>query len=171
MKNKNYITIGVIISLFIFIIGFIGPWYNINGEFLGFKVSVNIGLSETTISGGSGSTSIISNIDRGETDNTMYIAIIVIIMAILTLIGVLGTSYNLGKTKTMILIGEIFGYLTFILAIIATVYYTMNLPDTSDFEFVGLNAGLSWGFFLYLIGAIAIFLTVIWSRISKEEET
>jgi hypothetical protein len=171
MNNKNYVKIGAIIALIIFILGFIGPWYNISGEFLGARASVDIGLTGTTISGGSGSTSIISTIDRGETDNTMYLAIFVIITTIITIIGLLGVSINLGKTKTMCLIGEIFGFLTLILAIITLIYYVINLPDTSDLGSVGIKAGLGWGFYLYFIGAIVVFLTVIWSRISKPEET
>ena len=170
MDRKNYVSIGAVIALVIFILGFIGPWNNISCEFLGFKASVDIGLTGTTISGGIGSTSITSIIDQGETDNAMYLAIIVIIMTIITIIGLLGVSFNLGKTKTMYLIGEIFGFLTLILAIIAVIYYVINLPDTSDLGSVGIKAGLGWGFYLYFIGAVVIFLTVICSRISKPEE-
>ena len=61
------------------------------------------------------------------------------------------------------------GFLTLILTIITLIYYVINLPDTSDLGSVGIKAGLGWGFYLYFIGAIVIFLTVIWSRISREE--
>jgi len=171
MNNKKYVTIGAIIALVIFILGFIGPWYNISGEFFGIQASVDIGLTGTTISGGIDSTSTISIVDRGETDNTMYLAILVIITTIITIIGLLGVSINLGKTKTMYLTGETFGFMTLILAIITVTYYVINLPDTSDILLSEMRAGLGWGFYLYFIGAIVIFLTVIWSRISKPEET
>lgn len=170
MDKKNFVSIGAVIALVIFIFGFIGPWYNISGEFLGFKASVDIGLTGTTISGGIGSTSIISVIDRGETDNAMYLALVVIIATIITIIGFLGVSINLGKKRSMYLIGEVFGFFTLILAIIAVIYYVMNLPDTSNLELVGIKSGLGWGFYMYFIGAVIIFLTVIWSRISKPEE-
>ena len=61
--------------------------------------------------------------------------------------------------------------MTLILAIITVTYYVINLPDTSDILLSEMRAGLGWGFYLYFIGAIVIFLTVIWSRISKPEET
>jgi hypothetical protein len=170
MNNKYYATIGAIIALLIFILGFIGPWYNFSGEFLGFKVSVDIGLTETTIRGGGSSTSILASLDRGETDNTIYLALFVIVTTVITIIALFGTSMNLGKTTNLCVIGEIFGFLTLILAIIALVFYVINVPDTSDLESVGIKEGLGWGFYLYFIGAIVIFLTVIWSRISKPEK-
>ena len=102
MNNKNYVKIGAIIALIIFILGFIGPWYNISGEFLATRASVDIGLTGTTISGGIDSTSTISIVDRGETDNTMYLAILVIITTIITIIGLLVVSINLGKIKNYV---------------------------------------------------------------------
>ncbi len=171
MDTKKFVTIGAVIALVIFILGFIGPWYNVSGEFFGIQASVDIGLTGTTISGGIDSTSTISIVDRGETDNTMYLTILVIITTIITIIGLFGVSINLGKTKTMYLIGETFGFITLILAIITVTYYVINLPDTSDIVLSEMKAGLGWGFYLYFIGAIVIFLTVIWSRISKPEET
>jgi hypothetical protein len=170
MSNKNFIIIGAVIALLFFILGFIGPWYNITGEFLGIKASIDIGLTETTISGVIDSNNIISIIDKSETDNSMYLAIFVIITTILTIIGFLGVTINFGKTKNMYLIGEIFGFLTMILAIITIMNYVINLPDTSDILLAEIKENLGWGLYLYLIGAFIIFLTVIWSRISKPEK-
>lgn len=170
MRNKNFIIIGAIIALLFFILGFIGPWYNIIGEFLGIKASIDIGLTGTTISGEIDSNNIISIIDRSETDNTMYLAIFVIITTILTIIGFLGILINIGKIKNMYLIGEIFGFLTMILAIITIMIYVINLPDTSDIALVKINENLGWGLYFYLIGAFVIFITVIWSRITKSEK-
>jgi hypothetical protein len=170
MRNKNFIIIGAIIALLFFILGFIGPWYNITGEFLGIKASIDIGLTGTSISGEIDSNNIISIIDRSETDNTMYLAIFVIITTILAIIGFLGVSINIGKIKNMYLIGEIFGFLTMILAIITIMIYVINLPDTSEIVYVEIKENLGWGLYLYLIGAIVIFLTVIWSRITKSEK-
>jgi hypothetical protein len=57
-----------------------------------------------------------------------------------------------------------------ILAIITIMIYVINLPDTSEIVYVEIKENLGWGLYLYLIGAIVIFLTVIWSRITKSEK-
>jgi hypothetical protein len=170
MSKYNYSLIGAILAIIFFIIGFIGPWYSISGEFLGLKSQIDIGLIETSISSGTDSNSIIAAIDRTEVDNTMYIAIITIILAIITLIGILATSFGVGKTVIMQKIGEIIGFLTFILAIITVIYYIANIPDTSDLDAIGLSTGLGWGFGLFLLGGILLFITNIWSRITRQEQ-
>ena len=170
MSKYNYSLIGVILVIIFFIIGFIGPWYSISGEFLGLKSQIDIGLIETSIISGTDSNSIIAAIDRTEVDNTMYIAIITIILSIITLIGILATFFSVGKTVIMQKIGEIIGFLTFILAIITVIYYIVNIPDTSDLDAIGLSAGLGWGFGLFLLGGILLFITNIWSRIARQEQ-
>lgn len=169
MAKFNYSTIGAILAIIVFIIGFVGPWYSISGEFLGVKSSIDIGLMETTFSGGTDANSIVSSIDRSQVDNTMYIALVTIIMAVITLVGILGTMFEFGSKSIMQKIGEIFGFLTFIVAIITIIYYIVNIPDTSDLDVIGLNAGLGWGFGLFLVGGIILFITNIWSRISRPE--
>jgi len=169
MANYNYTTIGAVLVIILFIIGFIGPWYTISGEFLGVKASIDIGLMKTTFSGGTGGTNIISSIDRSEVDTTMYIAIITMVLAIITLIGILGATFGFGSKSTMQKIGEYCGFLTFIIAIVTIVYYIMNLPDTSDLNALGIEAGLGWGFYLFLLGMIILLATNIWSRFARTE--
>jgi len=167
MTKEKYVVIGAVVALAIFFLGFIGPWYGVSGEFLGVEASIDIGFLGTTFSAGSDSSTFATEIDRGETDTTMYIALVTIILAIIAFIGVLGTTYGFGKKITMQKIGEIFGIITFVVAIIAIIYYVANLPDASGLETLGLNAGLGWGFFLFLIGAIVMFITNIWSRMVR----
>lgn len=169
MSKYNYSTIGAILAIAVFVIGFFGPWYSISGEFLGIESSVDIGLMETSFSGGTDNSNIVSSIDRTEVDNTMYIALLTMVLAIITLIGILGKIFGIGKESLMQRIGEIFGFLTFIVSIITILYYIYHMPDTSDLDVIGLNAGLGWGFGLFLIGGVILFITNIWSRISREE--
>ncbi len=167
MTKEKYVVIGAVVALAIFFLGFIGPWYGISGEFLGAEASIDIGFLGTTFSAGSDSSTFSTEIDRGETDTTMYIALVTIILAIIAFIGILGSIYGFGKKEMMQKIGEIFGIITFLVAIIAIIYYVINLPDTSGLEQIGLNVGLGWGFFLFLIGAIVMFITNIWSRMVR----
>jgi hypothetical protein len=169
MSKYNYSTIGAILAIVVFVIGFFGPWYSISGEFIGIKSSIDIGLMETSFSGGTDNSNIVSSIDRTEVDNTMYIALVTIILTVITLIGILGKIIGIGNRSSMQKIGEIFGFLTFIVSIITILYYIANIPDTSDLDVIGLNAGLGWGFGLFLIGGVILFITNIWSRISREE--
>ncbi len=169
MKKYNYTTIGAVLAIIVFIIGFMGPWYTISGEFFGAKASIDIGLMETTFSGGTDTTNLITSIDRSEVDTTMYIAIIAIILAVITLIGILGTMFGFGDKSTMQKIGEICGFLTFIVAIITIIYYIVNIPDTSALNTFGIDSGLGWGFYLFFIGAIILIVTNIWSRIARPE--
>jgi hypothetical protein len=170
MIKNNYSLIGSILAITVFIIGFIGPWYSISGEFLGVKTQIDVGLTETSISSGTDSNSIITSIDRTEVDNTMYLVILTIILSIITLIGILSTYYGLGNMLLMQKIGEVIGFITFILAIMTVLYYIFNIPDTSDLDAIGLNTGLGWGFGLFLFGGVIIFITNVWSRITRQEK-
>jgi hypothetical protein len=168
MKKDKYALIGAVLALVIFFISFMGPWYSINGEFLGLEASIDVGLMDTTISSNIGSSTIEAKIDREETDTTMYIVIVTIIFTIISLIGILGISFEFGKKKMMQIIGETFGFIAFLIAIIAIIYYVTNLPDISDIEFIHIEDGLGWGFFLFMLGAVDIFVTNIWLRIIRE---
>jgi hypothetical protein len=53
----------------------------------------------------------------------MYISIIALITTILAIIGALGVAFNFGNPNTMGKVGGIFGILTFILALIAPIYF------------------------------------------------
>ncbi len=169
MAKYNYTAIGAVLAIIVFTMGFIGPWYTISGEFFGAKASIDVGLMETTFSGGTGATTLTTSIDRSEVDTIMYMAILTIILAGITLIGILGTMVGFGDKSMMRNIGEICGFLTFIVAIITIVYYIVNIPDTSDLTTFGIHSGLGWGFYVFLIGAIILFVTNIWSRIARPE--
>jgi len=167
MAKDKYVILGTVVALIILVLGFIGPWYSISGEFLGVKASIDIGLMGTTINAGSGSSSLAAEIGRGEADTTMYFALVTLILAIISVLGFLGASFQSDTSKVMKKVGEFSGIITFIVAIIAIIYYIANLPDTSNLGDMGINAGLGWGFFLFLVGAIIVFITNIISRSIK----
>jgi hypothetical protein len=168
MAKDKYVVIGTFIALLILIIGFMGPWYTITGEFLGLEASVDIGLMGTSVNAGSGFGNLAADIGRNEADTTMYFVVITLVLAIISLVGFLGVQFQFGNISMMKKVGEYFGIITFVVAIIAIIYYVANLPDTSNIdEIVGINAGLGWGFFIFLIGAIIVFITNIMSRTVK----
>jgi len=167
MAKERFVIIGAVLALVIFVLGFIGPWYVISGNFMGFSASANIGLMETTISAGAGEASFAAQIESPESETTMLFAIVTIILAIIAFIGVVGSAFQFGKKDLMQRIGEIFGFITFLVAIITITYYVVNLPDMSNLESLGLSTGYGLGFYLFLVGAIAVFGTNIWSRLVK----
>ena len=136
-------VIGMLLTLVFILVGFFGPWYSVSGSMMGYSMSIDVGLTT-----GIGE----SQIERGAFDITFYMAILALIFAILAFIGTLGAAFNFGKLGVMKKMGGIFGILTFIFAIIAVFYFFANTPDTS--MLVGLSAGLGWGWYLFLIGAI-----------------
>jgi hypothetical protein len=167
MSKDKYVVIGAVIALLIFVIGFIGPWYSISFEWLGLGASIDIGLMGNTVSAGSESVNFAVDIGRNEADTTMYFVVITLVLSIISLAGFLGVQFQFGNTSTMKKVGEYFGIFTFVVAIIAIIYYVANLPDTSTIEIGSINAGLGWGFFVFLIGAIIVFITNIMSRTVK----
>jgi|GEM_PF-4222359 len=172
MQKYSYTTIGAILSLLILLVGFLGPWYTItiDSNPLG-EASIDVGLFDTKISGQSDlfDSAGTLRIERQGVDNTMYIALITILLAIVSLCAILATIFQLGDKKTLQQIGEITGFATFILAIISIVYYIANTPETTDLSAVGINSGLGWGFYLFFVGAITLILTNLWSRIARTE--
>ncbi len=172
MQKYSYTTIGAILSILVLLVGFFGPWYTItiDSNPLG-QASIDVGLLDTTISGKSdlfdSAGSLI--LESHGVDNTMYIALITIILAVVSLCAILGTIFELADKKTLHQIGELTGFATFILAIISIVYYIANTPETTDLSMVGINSGLGWGFYLFFVGAITLILTNLWSRIARPD--
>lgn len=135
------------------------------------EASIDIGLLDTTVRGQSDSFDSAGSlrIKRQGVDNAMYIALITIILAVVSLCAILATIFELADKKTLHQIGELTGFATFILAIISIVYYIANTPETTDLSMVGINSGLGWGFYLFFLGAITLILTNLWSRIARPE--
>jgi len=136
-------VIGMLLTLVFILVGFFGPWYSVSGSMMGYEMSVDVGL--TSEIGQSGLGNDVLSI-------TLYMSILALIFAILGIICILGAAFNFGKLGTMKKMGGAFGILTFIFAIIAVFYFFANTPDTS--LLVGISAGVGWGWYLFLIGAI-----------------
>jgi hypothetical protein len=130
--------IGTLLTLVFLILGFFGPWYSISGGFS----SVDIGL--TTGIGQSGFEYNVLNV-------TLYTAIFALIFAILGFIGVLGAAFKFGNLRTMKKLGGTFGLLTFVFGIIAVFYFFAYTPSGT---ISGVTAGVGWGWYMFLIGAI-----------------
>lgn len=177
MSKYNYTTIGAILALIVLMIGFIGSWYTVSGEFFTFSGSIDFGLMGTTVSGAEELTNLVASVDieTTELDTTMYVALITIILAFITLIGVLAKIFGFGEGLKIQKISESCGFLTFILAIITVVYFAVNIPDISGLKSLlnkvgtSISSGFGWGFYLFFIGAIILIITNFWSRIVRPE--
>lgn len=147
--------IGMIVALVFIVVSFFGPWYGVS--FLGY--STNVGLI----------TEVGTGVNRGSIDTTMIIAIIAIITAILALIGMAGVTFNFGKFKTMKFMGGIFGLLTFILALIAPLYFMSSalLEGMDDIGFWNQYGGPGYGWYLMFVAAIIALIASIAMLLKK----
>jgi len=168
MNKEIYVVVGILLALSLFFVGFIGPWYTIQGEFFGVEASIDISFFETKLNAGSALGSFSMDIDRGATDTTMYIALLTILCTIISCIGVIGSIYPFGKSLLMQKIGELFGGITVVVAIVTMIYYWTHLPDISNLEPYGVDGEIGWGFFLFLIAAVVLFSGIVYSRMTRE---
>lgn len=194
MKKGIIALICMILTLVFILVALVGPWYSASGELAGAKVYTNYGLtsSETKDAGEDPETTSYADQkkdikDAGDDvpslysvyDNTFYITIIALVIAIIALICILGATFSFGKIKTMKMLGGIFGILAVIFCLIAPIYFMTALPgemwknSTEKYGFwdtaeiwgakVTFGPGYAWylmiiGFITSLIAAIIIFM-------------
>jgi len=146
MQKGLVALICMIIGLVFIFISFFGPWYHINIDFtlsgengysnhaydLTKRTAETVGDSdprgdriETTDYEADWPTTNIFNI-------TMYLLLGAVITAIIALIGILGTIVHFGKEVLMRKLGFILGIITFILAIVAVIYFMIALPGETE---------------------------------------
>lgn len=134
--------IGMILTLVLILVAFFGPWYSVN---LMDIISIDIGLTTAATTG----------LNSGPLNTTMYIAIGALITTILALIGIAGVAFNFGKFKTMKSVGGIFGILTFLLALIAPLYFMSSaLLEGTSIGFWNEYGGPGYGWYLMIVVAI-----------------
>lgn len=165
MKKGGVTLIGMIVALVFILIGFFGPWYTLS--IMG--VDASYGLTSAEIAGVSysyGEQESQMGDAKGIFDNTMYMTIIALIFAIIAIIGILGAAFNFGNPNTMGKIGGIFGILTFLLAIIAPLYFmTSGLLDSlesgMEIGFWNELGGPGYAWYLMIIAAIIALISSI----------
>ena len=153
--------IGMVLALVFILVAFFGPWYS--GTSVGVEANMYLTKMEAagiTIEYSSDTFEMgmlgMADEIRSVFSNTMYITIIALIFAIISLIGILGISFNFGPANTMKMLGAIFGILTFILAIVAVIYFMTGLTGISNYEagFWQENAGPGYAWYLMIMGGI-----------------
>jgi len=155
MKKGIIALIGMIVALVFILVAFFGPWYS--GTQAG--ATADFYLTKVTASGVTieYSSPLLTGLDIKSTfDNTMYLTIGALVTAILALIGILGFVFNFGKPNMMRMLGFIFGIITFVLALVATLYFMTALPGKIPTYTAFWNKDLGPGFAWYLMLAAAI---------------
>jgi uncharacterized Tic20 family protein len=194
MRKGIFALIGMILALVFIIVALVGPWYGVG---LKYPESAG-GQTETldfTLTRAKG-TMLGIPVDEGydspSMDETaknvfnysMYITIFTLIIGILALIGVLGYVFGFGKPDTMKKLGWIFGILTFVLALVAVLYFMTALPvktlagGATDVGFwysksqagATISMGPGYGWYLMLVTAIIALITSIMLLIFKEKQ-
>ena len=140
--NKNMMAlIGMVIALVFIIIALVGPWYSMSF----FGITTEAGLFTEALTG----------VDRGPWDTTMYIAVVALIFSLIALIGVLGINFKFGEVNMMSKIGGIFGILTFVLALVAPLYFMMSaLEGMSEIGFWNEMGGPGYGWYMMILAAV-----------------
>jgi len=193
-KGKISIICMILVLVFI-IISLIGPWY----ETLSGTNGVYLSLTSSTTTF-DGITETISNADARKTaetnpgadlsildiiDITLYLVIFVLIIAILTMVFLLGYLFNFGKTRMMKNLTMIFGVITFILALTAVFYFMVALSSKiNTFSIIkdvgfwysniigGISVSMGPGFAWYLlfIAGVIVLISVIFVFMDKQAE-
>jgi hypothetical protein len=159
MKKEMIPLIGMILALVLIIVALVGPWYSMS--FMG--MGGNFYLTKAEMAGTTVPYDDTMGDAKASFDNTMYITMVALIFAIIAIIGILGAQFNLGKPDKMRMLAAIFGILTFILAIIAPIYFM-----TSGFgEVLNINdfwnelAGPGYAWYLMIVAAIIALIASI----------
>jgi magnesium-transporting ATPase (P-type) len=173
MRKGTIALIGMILTLVFIIIGFIGPWYILSMNSVYGNVEASIGLTsmQVKVNGVNIPYEQFSG-DKGPIDTTMYITIGALVMAILSLIGILDFSLNFGNPKTMKMVGLIFGILCFIMALIAPVYFmtSFNSESFGNVGFWNQYGGPGYAWYLMIVTAIIALVVSIMLMIYKEKK-
>lgn len=195
MRKGIVALIGVILTLVFVLVGLFGVWYGASMEGGGYKMKADAYLTKDVITesniplipaGEYASDSRSSN-EKSIFDNTMYITVVVLVMAILALVAVLGFVFNFGKSNMMRMLGAIFGIITFVLALVAILYFMTALPaemnnyggvvEKPTFWYnqkiqgvVDVSMGPGYAWYLMLVTAIIALITSIMLLIFKEKQ-
>lgn len=181
---------GMIVTLTFIIIAFFGPWYNMDVEssIPGTEMAYSVGmyLTKMEMKGTIMTKDISMSIsyadakDQAQTagintdsfkiiDYVNYLMIGMIITAILALAGMSGYVFNFGKANTMKMIGFTFGFITFILAMIAPIYFMNNSFTQGNYGFwfsqtivgIKMSAGPGFAWYLMIVAAIIAFISSV----------
>jgi len=150
MKKGLTSLIGIVVGLVFILVAFFGPWWSadigvsmpgmgdsdmhedlyltkgeITSNFMGQTISQSIDYADVGNLPQYGGAQVALDIFSIFT-NSYYLVIGVIIMAILSLIGVLMFIFELGKANLMRIIGVVFGIIAFILILVVICYFTIG---------------------------------------------
>jgi len=169
MKKGIIALIGMIVALVFVLVAFFGPWYNISMEISpAIKMEASVGLTSAQVNGVTVSYSQVVG-DKGPIDTTMYLTVGALVMVILSLIGILGFSFNFGNPKTMKMVGGIFGIIAFIMALIAPIYFMtyFNSESMGNVGFWNQYGGPGFAWYLMIIAAIIALIASIAMLLKK----
>jgi len=198
MKKGMIALIGMIVALVFIIVALIGPWYAVSTKYtLGtteYKMDATMSLTSSTTSTTGGETKTVSHADSRKAaaaagadtglydiiNIAFYLTIFALIVAILALISMLGHVFNFGKPKMMKNLAMIFGIITFVLTIVAVLYFMVALPDKMNSSMgaaslgkigfwysttisgtsISLGPGFAW-YLMLIAGIIALIASIV----------
>ena len=143
MKKDMLSLIGMFIGLVLILVALFGPWYSMNIEHSETETDYNQDayLTKMETKGklfGYDITNSSSYADAGNFegkhifDNTLYLTIVTLVASILALIGLLGVMFHFGKSNMMRKLCAIFGVITFVLAVVSSIYFMNEFSNQAE---------------------------------------
>lgn len=163
MKKGMLAFIGMILALVLILVAFFGSWYSVSV----MGIDANYYLTKAEAAGMTVEYDEIAAQMGDAKDvfsNTYYLTIVTLIFCALAFVMILLYSFmNMDKMKN---IGMILGILTFIIGLVAAIYFmTGGNPESGDFWNELGGPGLGW--YLMLVGSIIALVSSIFLFIEK----
>jgi len=155
MRKGGVALIGMALSVVFIIVALFGSWYSVN--IIG--ISVNIGLFGIEAGEQSVSYSDFGISDTCSIDVTLYLTLTALIIALLSLFGILEFTFK--NSKLMKLIGGGFGIITFILALTAAFYFMASGMLGGEISFWNEFGGPGYAWYLMLIAGITALISSV----------
>jgi hypothetical protein len=187
MREGIVACASMIFGLILLFVAFLGPLYTINGSGA-FRANYNVGLYLTRmeVQGLFADQDVMLSMNYAEAkvnarntgvnvgsfaaiDAAMYLTLLAMVTALISIICVAAFVFNKGKPKTMKLMGGFFGILTFLFTLLPALYFMFTgfVENSSGFWFslsaldMTLSAGPGYAWYLMIVVAIIAVISAV----------
>ena len=193
MRKGIVACAGMTLALVLLVVAFLGPWYIVSGSgILGANYNVGLYLTRMEVQGTFAGQDISLSMSYAEAkvkapntdvnvesftaiNTAMYLTLLAMVTAFIAIICMAAFVYNKGKTKTMKVMGGLFGILTFLLALLPALYfmYTGFVENSSGFWFsqaalgMRLSGGPGYAWYLMIVVTIIAVISAVAILIKK----
>ena len=154
MKKDKLSLIGMVIGSVIILVALFGPWHSVSIKNSENETDYSQDLYLTKMEKkfklrDDDKTNSISYADADSFegkhifDNTLYLTIGTLVASILACIGLLGVMFHFGKSSMMRKLCVIFGVITFVLAVVTSIYFMNEFTNQAAEEISSVYSEIS----------------------------